>query len=77
MTNSELLSDLEPICTKWLVYQFLYQDDFSAPPSGARGTCPRAPLATPLHMQPKYCINITANLIWYRNYQLHSFYAFE
>ena len=31
INNSELLSDLWPICTKWLVYFFLYRDDFNTP----------------------------------------------
>ena len=47
ITNCELLSDLWTICTKCLVYYFLYQDDFS--PNVAPGVrAPSFPLATPL-----------------------------
>ena len=49
ITYSELLSDLCPICTKWLVYYFLHQDDFSTPLKRRPGHVPPLhPPATPL-----------------------------
>ena len=56
ITNSELLSDLWPICTKWLIYYYFFflSGRFQRPPKVAPGTrAPLAPLATPLedHLQ--------------------------